>query len=190
MAASALRARCCHGRRPASVRRTRPAPRVRHVAARAVSDDEETDDAVAEFLRKQDLSERGLEPRKEDPSTVIGGDEVDEEQAKAYCRDVVRILALLKKNRDMDLREAKLVLQIDDPRNDEARKMGVEDSRGVSRDEMALALESVAASEVPKDRIALRYLHSELVNWPFLETDASNAPPESTEMPAAAVDGA
>lgn len=84
----------------------------------------------------------------------------------------------------LQLREAKLILQIDDPRNDDARKMGVEDSRGVSRDEMAAALEEVAAGNVPTDRIALRVLHGEMVNWPFLENDASAAAPAKVEVKA------
>ena len=79
---------------------------------------------------------------------MLGADEVSEEQAKAYCRDVTRILRMLSDKRDMDTREAKLILQIDDPRNDEARKLGVEDSRGVSRDEMAAALEAVQEGKV------------------------------------------
>jgi hypothetical protein len=153
----------------------------RHVAARAFDDEEDMGDQVAQFLRAQDMSERGLEARK-DLTEVVGADEVDEEQAKALCRDVVRILRLLKENRDMDLREAKLVLQIDDPRNDDARKMGVEDSRGVSRDELGIALDEVAAGKLPTDRIALRVLHGEMVNWPFLESDASAAPPKIVEV--------
>jgi hypothetical protein len=152
--------------------------------ARAI-DDEELDEEVAQFLREQDASERGFDPRA-NPEEVIGSEEVDEEQAKAYCRDVLRIVKLLKDRRDMDLREAKLVLQIDDPGNDEARKMGIEDSRGVSRDEIALALEDVAAGKIPADRIALKVLHGEMINWPFLESDASAAPPEDVEIKAPA----
>ena len=147
-----------------------------------MSEDEDLDEEVAEFLRQQDVSERGLEPR-EAPTQVLGADEVDDEKAKALCRDVTRIIRLLGEKRDMDLRECKLVLQIDDPRNEEARKLGMEDSRGVSRDEMAVALEEVAAGQIPKDRIALRVLHGEMVNWPFLESDAAETP-ESVEVKA------
>lgn len=75
----------------------------------------------------------------------------------------------------MELREVKLVVAIDDPRNDDARKMGIEDSSGVSRDEMAAALEQVAAGQLPNDRIALRVLHAELINWPFLDSDEKSA---------------
>ena len=155
----------------------------RAVLVRAVEEDEDLDDDVAQFLKAQDASERGFDPRA-NLDEVVGADEVDEEQAKALCRDVTRIIKLLKENRDMELREAKLILQIDDPRNDDARKMGVEDSRGVSRDEMALALEEVAAGKLPTDRIALRLLHGEMTNWPFLENDASVKPPDTVEIKA------
>ncbi len=39
----------------------------------------------------------------------------------------------------------------------ERRLQGIEDERGVSRDEMAAALVEVAEGRVPKDRIALKY---------------------------------
>eukprot|EP00983_Pelagomonas_calceolata_P088467 1157209-Pelagomonas_calceolata.AAC.2 len=38
----------------------------------------------------------------------------------------------------------------------EQRALGIEDSRGVSRDEMAAALMDVAEGRLPKDRIALK----------------------------------
>ena len=137
-------------------------------------DDEEIDDKVAQFLEQQDMTERGLE-KKADLTEVYGQDEVDDEQAKAFCRDIVRVLRMLKEKRDMELREVKLVVAIEDPRNDDARKMGIEDSSGVSRDEMAAALEQVAAGQLPNDRIALRVLHAELINWPFLDSDEKSA---------------
>lgn len=40
----------------------------------------------------------------------------------------------------------------------EKRMQGIEDSRGVSRDEMAAALLEVAEGRVPKDRIALKWV--------------------------------
>ena len=48
----------------------------------------------------------------------------------------------------------------------------LQDSSGVSRDEMAAALQEVAEGRIPADRIALRELHREMTNWPFLEADA------------------
>lgn len=38
--------------------------------------------------------------------------------------------------------------------------------------------------QVPTDRIALRVLHGEMVNWPFLETDAAAATPAKIEIKA------
>ena len=105
----------------------RPCKRQVARAPRAILDDENVDDRVAAFLKEQDDSERGQE-QKAELKTVIGDDEVDEEQAKAYCRDITRVIRTLKEKRDMDVREAKLIVQIDDPRNDEMRKMGMEDS--------------------------------------------------------------
>ena len=150
-------------------------------APRAILDDEDVDDKVAAFLKEQDDSERGAETKPE-IKTVIGDDEVDEEQAKAYCRDITRVIRTLKEKRDMDVREAKLIVQIDDPRNDEARKMGMEDSAGVSRDEMAAALDDVVAGNVPKDRIALRTLHTEMSDWPFLDSDEKSAKFKALEV--------
>ena len=42
----------------------------------------------------------------------------------------------------------------------------------MSRDEMAGALVEVAEGRVPKDRIALKCLHDDMLNWPFLEVRA------------------
>lgn len=163
-------------------------PCLRHLARapRAVLDDEEVDDRVAAFLKEQDASERGTEAKTE-LKEVVGDDEVDEERAKAYCRDITRVVRKLKEKRDMDYREAKLIVQIDDPRNDEARKMGIEDSAGVSRDEMAAALDEVMAGVVPKDRIALRMLHTEMTEWPFIDSDEKSAKFTALEVTPAGV---
>jgi hypothetical protein len=42
----------------------------------------------------------------------------------------------------------------------------------VSRDEMAAALDDVAAGRVPKDRIALKCLFEEMVAWPDIVAEA------------------
>ena len=44
-------------------------------------------------------------------------------------------------------------------------------SSGVSRDEVAAALIEVAEGRVPKDRVALRELHREMVEWPYLDAE-------------------
>ena len=47
--------------------------------------------------------------------------------AKELCRDVVRMLKLLKSNRDMSVNEVKLTIAIEDPRARERREsMGIE----------------------------------------------------------------
>lgn len=43
-----------------------------------------------------------------------------------------------------------------------------QDERGVSRDEMAAALDEVATGRIPKDRIALKCLYEDMAAWPDL----------------------
>lgn len=160
-------ARCARAQRAASV-----VVQARTQVVDDLDDEDDVDKAVAEFLRAQDASERGIEERQQ-LDKVVGSSEVDDETAKALCRDVTRILRLLKSNRDMDENEAKLIIQVEDPRNEDARKMGVEVASGVSRDELALALDDVCEGRIPKDRIALRVLKTEMSRWPFLEQDAA-----------------
>ena len=52
----------------------------------------------------------------------------------------------------------------------------LQDEGGASRDEIAAALVEVAEGRVPKDRIALRELYREIMEWPFVE-----AAPEELE---------
>lgn len=123
-------------------------------------------------MQKQAEIESGISTRKKAaPGEILGADEVSEEQALAWCRDIVNVLKTLKQERDMTVMEVKLTVAIEDPRARERRLMGIEDSSGVSRDEMADALEDVAEGRVPQDRIALRELHKEMLNWPFLNSD-------------------
>lgn len=44
------------------------------------------------------------------------------QEAKQYCRDVVRVLQQLKDNRDMTFNEVRLTVQIEDPRAREQRR--------------------------------------------------------------------
>ena len=53
----------------------------------------------------------------------------------------------------------------------------LQDEGGASRDEIAAALVEVAEGRVPKDRIALRELYREIMEWPFVEA----APDEEEE---------
>ena len=45
----------------------------------------------------------------------------------------------------------------------------VQDEGGASRNEIAAALVEVSEGRVPKDRIALRELYREIMDWPFVE---------------------
>ncbi len=138
------------------------------------------------------------------------------QDAKRLCREVVAVLKVLQTKRDMSISEVKLTVAIEDPRAKERRLMGIEvsdrcafaavvakqshctsrtcvvrtsqDVSGVSRDEMASALQDVAEGRIPRDRIALRELHKEIAQWPFLEElSAPEASP--SDGYAKAVDG-
>ena len=56
-----------------------------------------------------------------------------------------------------------------------------QDEGGASRDEIAAAFLEVVAGKIPKDRIALRELHRDVMSWPFNEAaeDGSGAPSSS-----------
>lgn len=57
------------------------------------------------------------------------------------------------------------------------------DERGASRDEMAAALVEVADGRVPKDRIALRELYAEMIQWPFVGSNEDASPSTSSPGP-------
>ena len=53
-----------------------------------------------------------------------------------------------------------------------SRLCGVqENAGGVSRDEMAAVLMEVVDGRLPKDRIALRELYTEISGWPWLDAE-------------------
>ena len=82
--------------------------------------------------------------------------------------------------------EAKLVVMIESPEARERRKLGIEDERGVSRDEMAAALDDVAGGRIPKDRVALKCLYEEMLAWPDLAEEAAAQQRAAAEQQAAA----
>ncbi|MEW5314654.1 MAG: hypothetical protein WDW38_006130 [Sanguina aurantia] len=89
------------------------------------------EDQVELFMKRQAQLESGEAfSEGRDPNSIIGGDQVDEEQAKTYCREVFEILKGLKKNRDMSVSEIKLIVSIEDPR---ARERASERHRGESK---------------------------------------------------------
>ncbi len=52
---------------------------------------------------------------------------MDAQEAKRYCREIVRVLRTLKEKRDMSLNEVKLTVAIEDPTKREQKEyMGVE----------------------------------------------------------------
>lgn len=161
-----------------------PSPKLRqrfHTSRRAVEEGtgpavKDLDEAVEAFMKRQAELESGAAfARTKNPAEVIGADVVDDEAAKAYCREVVRILRTLKAKRDMSVNEARLIVSIEDPRTREQRQLGIEDERGVSRDEMAAALLEVAEGRVPRDRLALKCLLEDMQSWPFLDADDAAA---------------
>lgn len=147
--------------------------------------DEDLEAQLEAFMKRQAEIESGAATRTAEPGKVLGASEVAEEEARAYCREIVNALKLLKQNRDMSVNEIRLTVAIEDPRSRERRLMGMEDNSGVSRDEMAAALTEVAEGRVPQDRIALRELYKEMLGWPFLDIEA----PGTTGRLAAALFG-
>ena len=126
---------------------------------------------VEAFMQMQAEKESGLGKRKKLEGQVLGAAEVPDDMAQKMCADIVKGLKVLKEERDMTINEVKLIIAIEDPRARERRLMGIEDSSGISRDEMADALMEVVEGKIPQDRIALRELHKEIISWPFIETD-------------------
>ena len=60
------------------------------------------------------------------------------------------------------------------PRRQKCNSSWLQDESGVSRDELAAALQEVAEGRIPKDRLALRELAREMIEWPYkdLSTDS------------------
>jgi hypothetical protein len=94
------------------------------------------------------------------------------QDAKRLCRDVVAAIQKLRTARDMTVNEIRLTLAIESPLVREQRALlGVESGGAVSRDDIAAALVDVAAGKIPRDRLALKELHREMVEWPFIEAE-------------------
>ncbi|KAI6704669.1 hypothetical protein NL676_007631 [Syzygium grande] len=90
-----------------------------------------------------------------------------------YVRQIRRVLELLKKNRDMIFSEVKLTIMIEDPREVERRRLlGIEDPDAPTRDDLVEALVQVNEGKVPEDRLALKMLAEEMLQWPNLEEAA------------------
>ncbi|XP_010260817.1 PREDICTED: ycf3-interacting protein 1, chloroplastic [Nelumbo nucifera] len=98
-----------------------------------------------------------------------------------YVYQIQRVLELLKKNRDMLFGEVKLTVMIEDPREVERRRLlGIEDEDGPTRDDLVAALEDVNEGRIPENRVALRMLAEEMVQWPNLEVEAPKQKPSKS----------
>lgn len=74
--------------------------------------------------------------------------------------------------------EVKLTVMIEDPRDTERKiLLGIEDPDDITRDDYAEALEDVHEGRIPKNRVALRLLAEEMINWPDLEVEAPKSKP-------------
>ncbi|KAL9239239.1 hypothetical protein vseg_013579 [Gypsophila vaccaria] len=106
-----------------------------------------------------------------------------------YISQIQRVLELLKKNRDMLFGEVKLTISIEDPRELERRRLlGIDDSDGPSREDLAVALEEVNEGKVPRNRLALRMLAEEMSSWPNLEVEITKTKGKKKSLYAKATD--
>ncbi|GIL88218.1 hypothetical protein Vretimale_14106 [Volvox reticuliferus] len=158
---------------------------------RATSEDIDLEAQVELFMKRQAEIESGAAfVRTKGVDTVIGGEVVSDKLAQKYCGDIFEVLKTLKRTRDMSFNEVKLIVSIEDPRARERRAADIEDERGVSRDEMAAALVDIGEGRIPNDRIALKCLHDEMLNWPFLEVGGEQpASSQGATVAAAAGEG-
>jgi hypothetical protein len=102
----------------------------------------------------------------------------EEEEDQANIAEILRVVELLKKKRDMTFNEVRLTIMIEDPREVERRRqLGIEDERGCSKEDMGIALQEVFEGRVPEDRLVLRELTKEMLNWPNLEDEISEVNP-------------
>ncbi|KAL5545164.1 hypothetical protein UlMin_008948 [Ulmus minor] len=98
-----------------------------------------------------------------------------------YVGQIKRVLELLRKNRDMLFSEVKLTVMIEDPRDVERRRLlGIEELDGPTRDDLATALEEVNEGKIPENRLALRMLAEEMMQWPNLEAEPIKKKPSKS----------
>lgn len=78
--------------------------------------------------------------------------------------------------------EVKLTILIEDPRDVERRRLlGIEDEYDApTRDDLAAALEEVNEGKIPQNRVALRMLAEEMIQWPNLEAEALKKKPSKS----------
>lgn len=121
---------------------------------------------------KEDLTETQLPTSSPSQNQQPQQQQEPDLQDLEYVRQIQKILELLRKNRDMLFSEVKLTVMIEDPREVERRRLlGIEDPDAPTRDDLAEALEQVNEGKVPEDRVALRMLAEEMMQWPNLEVE-------------------
>uniref|UniRef100_A0A803QF64 Uncharacterized protein n=1 Tax=Cannabis sativa TaxID=3483 RepID=A0A803QF64_CANSA len=116
-------------------------------------------------------------------STSVSAEEATEADPEnlEYVGQIKRVLELLRKNRDMLFSEVKLTIMIEDPRDAERRRLlGIEESDGPSREDLAAALEEVNEGKIPENRVTLRLLAEEMMQWPNLEVEAEKKKPSKS----------
>ncbi|KAL3700752.1 hypothetical protein R1sor_018774 [Riccia sorocarpa] len=112
----------------------------------------------------------------------------EDEQDQRDIAEVLGIIELLRKKRDMTFNEVRLTVMIEDPREVERRRqLGIEDDRGCSREDLGNALLDVYEGRIPQDRIVLRELTKEMLNWPNLEEEIAQSRTPPTASPYAKV---
>ncbi|XP_062096418.1 ycf3-interacting protein 1, chloroplastic [Humulus lupulus] len=112
-------------------------------------------------------------------STSVSAD-ADPEDLE-YVGQIKRVLELLRKNRDMLFSEVKLTIMIEDPRDVERRRLlGIEEQDGPTREDLAAVLEEVNEGKIPENRVALRLLAEEMIQWPNLEVEAEKKKPSKS----------
>lgn len=136
------------------------------------------------FMKAQSAIETG---ENEEPDTSqnvaeYGTAEVTDEELELYTAEVLDLLKLLLKRRDMTINEVKLILAIEDPRAQEARRVyGIEDESGVSREEISQCFVDLCENKKINNRIALRELRKEFINWPGLLEEEGSKQAEQEE---------
>lgn len=160
---------------------------------------------------KQQAEQEGSFAAVKAPEKILGAEIVSDDDAKAMCKNVLfvsgrralsvpccfptpvarishspasarsQVLRTLMEKRDMTVNEVKLIIQIEDPRQKERRQMGIEDSSGISRDELAFAFEVRLSTPVFHPT---RYLSMALVPVPSARESARFRPdPRSCHRP-------
>lgn len=131
----------------------------------------------------------GLRIHRRPWKTFVGSEDSSVEQIQddavspddlEHIAQINRVLDLLRKNRDMMFGEVKLIMMIEDLRDVERKRLLGIDDEEVSRDDLVSALEEVHEGKIPENRVALRCLAEEMVQWPNLEVETKKSKPKKS----------